>query len=596
MQWITRIQIRHFRSINEIDIKDLSDHNVFSGRNDVGKSNIVKALNLFFNGRVDWRTEFSLTDDTNLHHAHYASFARKKRHVQIIVHFKPKKGRYSTLPEEFWVSREWNNANPTIPELTWGTGSETKPDHPSSLTRFLNSCRFFYVPAVRERDFQQQLLRTLLVRLNETSVNTEIADVSKRLDEVFQKQASSLMASLKETTGLNISIRLPQSIIGLLEAAGLITDEQLPLTVRGDGVQVLSITGLIDYLGEDSDHNFWGFEEPENSLEMRKAHELALRLQNHYSKRAQIFTTSHSPSFVALENSRTSVFAVVMSSEEYNSRSFRNSTVKPIAIRGRVLDTDHLADELGYIDVLRSVDRDYQAKLTEIDRHSAEIKNLREQLAAYTEPLVYVEGPHDARVLEKVWQRLYTGRMPFLVKPAGGASKLADALGVTAQFGRVKAFGIFDCDQEGISGLQKLGSNYSFREIRNSNPSRFEKDDVVAILLPIPPGREICKQHRNMPLEFYFPDTALTKVDSGHELFSREIYILNGRPTQVGVDSLQTLRAQGNVSLQQLQVKEPGKTILVDFVAKADRNDLVAFKPLFDLIHEHFELQVVEKS
>lgn len=47
--FIKKIEIRNFRSIRNILI-NVDNYNTFVGLNDVGKSNLLKALNLFFNG------------------------------------------------------------------------------------------------------------------------------------------------------------------------------------------------------------------------------------------------------------------------------------------------------------------------------------------------------------------------------------------------------------------------------------------------------------------------------------------------------------------------------------------------------------------
>lgn len=54
---IKTIQIKNFRSIRTAKI-DCRNMNIFVGQNDVGKSNVLKALNLFFNGKTDYETEF----------------------------------------------------------------------------------------------------------------------------------------------------------------------------------------------------------------------------------------------------------------------------------------------------------------------------------------------------------------------------------------------------------------------------------------------------------------------------------------------------------------------------------------------------------
>lgn len=48
MKIIDSITIRYFRSVYTLNIGQCEDITIVSGRNDVGKSNILKALNFFF--------------------------------------------------------------------------------------------------------------------------------------------------------------------------------------------------------------------------------------------------------------------------------------------------------------------------------------------------------------------------------------------------------------------------------------------------------------------------------------------------------------------------------------------------------------------
>ena len=59
---ISRIEIYGFRSLDSVEI--ITDSvNVFAGLNDVGKSNVLRALNLFFNERTDFNTFINFTAD-----------------------------------------------------------------------------------------------------------------------------------------------------------------------------------------------------------------------------------------------------------------------------------------------------------------------------------------------------------------------------------------------------------------------------------------------------------------------------------------------------------------------------------------------------
>lgn len=47
MKRISKIEIKNFRSIKTEIVSKLSELNVFSGCNDVGKSNVLRALDMF---------------------------------------------------------------------------------------------------------------------------------------------------------------------------------------------------------------------------------------------------------------------------------------------------------------------------------------------------------------------------------------------------------------------------------------------------------------------------------------------------------------------------------------------------------------------
>ena len=59
---IKKITIKNFRSIQKCAI-DFEDLTIISGCNDSGKSNLLKALNLFFNNQTDHNTRFDFDAD-----------------------------------------------------------------------------------------------------------------------------------------------------------------------------------------------------------------------------------------------------------------------------------------------------------------------------------------------------------------------------------------------------------------------------------------------------------------------------------------------------------------------------------------------------
>ncbi len=62
---IRLIQIENFRSIKNI-LLDVTNLTVLVGQNDSGKSNTLRALNLFFNGETDSNQPFDFVKDNHV--------------------------------------------------------------------------------------------------------------------------------------------------------------------------------------------------------------------------------------------------------------------------------------------------------------------------------------------------------------------------------------------------------------------------------------------------------------------------------------------------------------------------------------------------
>ena len=94
MQLISALEIRNFRSIRNISIDGISDFSCFCGQNNAGKSNVLKALNLYFNEETDPGRALNIDDDYN----QFERVARKKAIISIAVNF--------TLPTFFKFRQE----------------------------------------------------------------------------------------------------------------------------------------------------------------------------------------------------------------------------------------------------------------------------------------------------------------------------------------------------------------------------------------------------------------------------------------------------------------------------------------------------------
>ncbi len=86
---ISKIEIDSFRSVHQI-IFDANNVNIFSGLNDVGKSNILKALNLFFMGQTDFGASYDFEKDySKVSLAAAQRSNKKKQQIRIKIHLIP---------------------------------------------------------------------------------------------------------------------------------------------------------------------------------------------------------------------------------------------------------------------------------------------------------------------------------------------------------------------------------------------------------------------------------------------------------------------------------------------------------------------------
>ena len=161
MNLIKEINIKYFRSIYNIRLKDLDDCIIFSGKNDVGKSNVLKAINLFFNNQTDWLVPFNFYNDFNFKRLSEVrdESIKGKQFIQIEIKFRRGAHFTNTLPAEFSVKRTWdrNSSQPKQSDDLNREMSQGKINNSNikiiqrSLTQFLNKIKFEYVPAIKDK-------------------------------------------------------------------------------------------------------------------------------------------------------------------------------------------------------------------------------------------------------------------------------------------------------------------------------------------------------------------------------------------------------------------------------------------------------------
>lgn len=297
MVTIERVHIKNFRSLVDETI-ELSDCNFFVGKNDSGKSNVLKALNLFFNERTDFNTPYDFNSD-------YSKFAKRgaKQAKEITISLD------ILIPETFKESgtKTWTK--------TWRADG-LHSDNIESLFKsgskgftLLNRIQYMYIPAVKSNEYFKFLLSEVYLSMTKTA-NSALRELNIKYSKQLQALTNDLSEQLKEVLRLNSSIQMPQDMNILFRDLTFLTSDEhvkgIDLNHRGDGIKARHIPSILRYMQQNIEKNkpkksinysfIWGFEEPENGVEYLSCFEMADELYS-YCKDCQMLITTHSPAF-----------------------------------------------------------------------------------------------------------------------------------------------------------------------------------------------------------------------------------------------------------------------------------------------------------
>ncbi|PIP17642.1 MAG: hypothetical protein COX43_03205 [Parcubacteria group bacterium CG23_combo_of_CG06-09_8_20_14_all_35_9] len=426
MEIIDKIEIKKFRSIYNEKIS-LNSLTIFSGKNNSGKSNVLKALNLFFNSKSSFDQEYQHERDYN---KAYTAFARGKREIEISLYFKGQ-GK-SALKEKFSIYRrfvkgemggyEYHSNDKSIQaEIDKKNGKITR-----EFTRFRNKLEYFYIPAIRDRFFIKQLF-VLFERLLNDEKGKDFRDNMLGLSTILSEKSINISDDFKKFINLPTRANLSTSIADVLGAIVIDVESGLKIQKKagekrihpayvdlfssGDGILMSYIPHFLSHVCKKmKNKNFiWGFEEPENSLEYSKIENLTDKFYNDFSKNAQILITTHSPAFIKLKDqTHVNFYRVYINSNDPTQES-QIKTITDIEkqlslfpVRNK--EYESLEQELGIVEMSKEVGK-YMTKLQN-DRIRMEKSNeeLANQIKDQYPNKIFI---YEDKNTSKLWEKLF---------------------------------------------------------------------------------------------------------------------------------------------------------------------------------------------
>lgn len=383
---IQKIEINYFRSIYAGILNNCTPLNIIVGGNDSGKSNVLRALNLFFNNQTDLNQAYDFDQDLSIKRIQQTQVGKTKAFISVKITFN-NIFNYSSLPETFAVKRQWNR---------YSDNAETyifpKQIKQNILYRFLNKIELHYVPAVKSKEIFKHYLRLLYDTLVQKDIR--LSEASSGITEVINAATAQMTERIKEGIGVTSNIAVPRNFRDLFGDLDFLTQigetEKLSLKQRGDGIQVGHIPYILDFVSQENSgkHYIWLYEEPENSLEMRKAFELAEKFQKDFSKRNQIFVTTHSPAFYSLDHSSVGKWGVKKSINNSDDNSFSISEINELQ------KFDEVDENLGITALVAE-------RAREIYEENASINKKLDEFKEITKPIVLCEGKTDVLYIKK---------------------------------------------------------------------------------------------------------------------------------------------------------------------------------------------------
>ena len=529
MKIIESITIRYFRSIYTLTLSPCEDLTVITGKNDVGKSNILKALNLFFCNQSDYLRNFSFSDDYSIIRKEEVrkDTIRGQQFISISVRFLRGDRMPYSLPPSFTVTKRWDmhsqeskmssDVHQRMAAYAQKHGIKySEKTTATFLSTFLNKIQYIYVPAIKDDRVFSETLNFLQQSLFD-SKNKEILDAPiSKANEAVQAVVGDLQKDFKKATGISNHIELPNTLNytnGLLQVNTQATGGSVTIDKRGDGIRTHYIPKILNYVSNNSKNIYiWGFEEPENSYEYRRCIQVAKEFETQYCKNNQIFITSHSPAF-------------------FDELPEHKTIVRVECINGRtglVNSKTPLDEELGYIELYRKFTEQVKELECQTRKNETQIMALKEQLQFTKVPILLTEGKTDAALLRLAIKKLGLSTFenweiqPVVSGETNNNIALLRFLNdlSTNMDPHVLVIGMFDRDT-----AIPIPASERTEDLRECEYKRLA-GNVYAFCIPVPHNRA---EANEISIEHYFTDSEIKTEINGKRLFlGTEFYTASG--------------------------------------------------------------------
>ena len=333
---LSSFSVNNYRSITTA--REIQTHNmtVLVGKNNEGKSNILRALSLamdimkmyadeprslnfvprFFRGRYNWERDYPVS----LQEKNPNGFSSVRFEFELtskeIADIRNLTGIRLTTSIPVKVSINGSNAKIDIPKR--GTAACADAKNKQALIDYVCSrIDFNFIPAVRTEDDTIHVISSLiekeLVTLEDDPEYVSATNTINSLQQgVFDRISSRIIHPIQEflpsVRDIQIHIEPEKRRVALRRNIEVIVDDGAPTPIqqKGDGIKSLTALAMLNINNSSDRVSVVAIEEPESHLHPESARQLYETIsalsQNH-----QVVLTTHSPLFVNRTNLRENI-------------------------------------------------------------------------------------------------------------------------------------------------------------------------------------------------------------------------------------------------------------------------------------------------
>lgn len=435
--------IKNYRSIKDLSINFPEKYPfVVCGENNIGKTNILRALNLFFNFNQD-------------------DIYYEKEDLPYHIYYGSRGDRKTTLTGVFSIDGIRKKVEIRfVNDATTECKIDGEDAEQEAVLDIIGNIKYYFIessniniPEIMSESVEGKILLPLdsrqrkqtkaLEKLDEfvKEANKALSPIETEINKYFNEIASS--SSVLEGRRIKISFGEYKSLRDALNDIVSITLEdgnENSLETKGSGAQRLVFISLMQYIANSGDRNIlWGIDEPEVFLQPKLQKKLN-SVFNRISQKSQLIITTHSQHFINTERCENVMLMEAIQTEktyvrksgkkfyetDAHEKHFDSDTLKIVAIKNHL----GIGDNDGW---------------------------------ALMPSNILVEGECDKKYLE-MYIEYYKLNAPNIFS-ADGASKLASKVNYLDIFSKDLPFTpiiccIFDDDDEGIKAFNALHNTY----------------------------------------------------------------------------------------------------------------------------------------